>query len=87
MKQTRPIHEIAREIAEDWRKMKGGIWFGARPYLTAMHNLSTLDDRYGVETASTIISYFLSNAAYWRGETARRIKKELRAMLEKEDRT
>ena len=71
----RPLHEIAEEIVADWRP----IWFGAVPYVEAMRCLNTLDDHYGEDSARTIVSYFLGNAKTWRGETARRIKAELRS--------
>jgi hypothetical protein len=79
-KNTRPINEIAREILADW----GGwnkVYFGAVPYLEAMLRLNSVDDSYGVEDGKTQVIYFLSNAMTWRGETARRVKKELKAMI------
>ena len=74
---TRPIYEIATEIRETWRP----VWFGAVPYLRAMHDLETINDRYGEESGRTIVSYFLSNAKTWRGEDARRIKAEVKEMV------
>jgi hypothetical protein len=73
----RPIHEIAREIRADWKKP----YFGARPYLDAMQELDKITDKYVHEYASGIVLYFLANAATWRGETAKRVKAELNAML------
>ena len=74
---TRTLYNIALEIAGDWRP----VWFGARPYLDAMRYLTDIDDSYGQDDGRMIVAYFLSNAATWRGETARRIKAELKAML------
>jgi hypothetical protein len=74
---TRPISTIAREIAADWRKP----CYAAVPYLRAMYNLDTVNDTYGIDYARSIVRYFLANASSWRGETARRIKAELNAML------
>ena len=74
---TRPISTIAREIVADWRKP----FYAAAPYLRAMHNLNTVNDTYGIDYARSIVRYFLANASSWRGETARRIKAELNAML------
>jgi len=34
-----------------------------------------------MDSGDSIVRYFLSNASTWRGETARRVKKELNAML------
>lgn len=74
---VRAIWEIACDIRADWKK----IWFGAAPYLTAMREMDKITDDYGMDSAKSIVLYFLSNATTWRGETARRIKKELNAMV------
>lgn len=74
---TRPIREIAAEIRKDWKKP----YFGAVPYLTAMFTLNSIKDNYYYDTGSSIVGYFLANATTWRGETARRVKKELNQML------
>lgn len=75
---ARPLHEIAREISREWPKP----YFGAVPYLQAMRQLSTIaDNTYGADDARGIVLYFLSNAQTWKGETARRIKAELKAIL------
>jgi hypothetical protein len=37
-------------------------------------------DQFGLESGRTIILYFLANASAWRGEVARRIKKELKSL-------
>ena len=60
-----------------WKKP----YFGAVPYLQAMGTLGGLDDSYGLDDARSIARYFLANAGTWRGEDARRIKGELKAML------
>lgn len=73
---TRPLHEIAREIRRDWKPVN----YAAKPYLEAMYTLDGINDQYGLDSARSIVLYFLSNASSWRGETARRIKAELRAL-------
>ena len=75
--ESRPLYQIAQEIRKDWGNK---IYFGAVPYLQAMMSLSSIDDRYGMDSAKSIVLYFLSNAATWRGETAKRIKTELKQM-------
>lgn len=70
----RAISEIAAEIDEKWPKVSPA----ARPYLDAMYELETIDDKYLYDDAESIILYFLSNAAGWRGDDAKRIKKELK---------
>ncbi len=72
----RPIHVIAREIRGDWRK----VYFGAVPYLDAMGSLESIGENYGADSGRSIVLYFLANANTWRGETARRIKLELKAL-------
>jgi hypothetical protein len=88
---TRPLHEIADEIIADWPKgaARGTNFFDERntplhpagPYLYAMQSLYSVGDNYGLDTGRSCVLYFLSNAASWKGETARRIKAELREMV------
>jgi hypothetical protein len=74
--QTRPLSEIAREIRNDWKN----VYFGAKPYLDAMASLNTIADDYGCDSGVSIVLYFLCNAKAWKGETARRVKAELKAL-------
>ena len=74
---ARSLDVIAKEIRIDWRKP----YFGAVPYLQAMGELSSIDDKYGYDSARTVVRYFLSNASQWRGDNARRIKAELKILL------
>ena len=73
----RLLSAIAREIRADWTKP----YFGAVPYLDAMLSLRTMQDMYYSDTARSVVLYFLSNAATWKGDTARRVKAELKSML------
>ena len=73
----RPLYTIAREIRADWKKVSPY----AAPYLQAMSYLNSVDDNYILDSGRSIVSYFLANAGSWRGETAKRIKAELKAML------
>jgi len=75
--QNRSLSTIAREIRSDWKKP----YFGAVPYLDAMLSLNSIDDEYYYDSAETIVHYFLANAATYRGETAKRIKLELKSIL------
>ena len=72
----RPLHVIASEIRQDWKK----VYFGAVPYLDAMRSLDKITDNYYDDTAKSIVLYFLSNASTWRGEKAKAIKAELKKM-------
>ncbi len=81
---TRPLSEIADEIYALWRDKNGkpNVWYGAKPYLEAMASLNSITDKYGADDADDIVAYFLSNATTWRGDDAKRIKAELKAMLQ-----
>jgi hypothetical protein len=46
-----------------------------------MQYLTSIDDDYYLDSGRSVVLYFLSNAASWRGDDARRIKKELKEML------
>lgn len=78
MAETRELSTIAREIWNDWGDR---MYFGAKPYWEAMLTLSRVTDNYGLDSGRSIVVYFLANAGTWRGETARRIKAELKGMV------
>tara|TARA_B100000524_G_scaffold163977_1_gene83750 strand:- start:1409 stop:1633 length:225 start_codon:yes stop_codon:yes gene_type:complete len=73
----RSIKEIASEIETDWTKVN----FAALPYLDAMHSLDSVSDSYGLDSGQSVVAYFLANAGTWRGDRARALKAELKAML------
>ena len=73
----RPLYEIAREIRRDWTNVN----YAAVPYLSAMSELSSLNDKFIFDSGRSVVSYFLANASTWRGDTAKRVKAELKAML------
>ena len=72
---TAAIYEIAAEIHADWGAK---TYFGAKPYIEALHCMETAESAYGADSGRSIIAYFLANAGTWRGETAKLIKAELR---------
>jgi len=74
---ARALHEIAAEIRNDWKN----VHFAAAPYLEAMGTLRTVDESFGYDSGKSIVLYFLSNARGYRGETAKRVKAELKAMV------
>lgn len=74
---TRNLSTIASEIRQDWGSK---VNYAAKPYLSAMAGLDTINDSYGYDDARSIVLYFLSNASSWRGDNAKRIKAELKAM-------
>ncbi len=80
--EPRALHEIARDIRNNWRDKNGKprINYAAEPYLAAMAELGPISDMYGCDTGKSIVIYFLGNATTWRGDDARRIKAELKAL-------
>ena len=74
---ARLIKEIAQEIKSRWVKPSQF----ALPYLNAMLQLETINDKYYLDDADEIILYFLCNAGSFRGEDARRLKKELKDLV------
>ncbi len=77
MPQNRPIYEIACEIRQNWTKVN----FAAKPYLEAMASLDKVTDNYYADSGKSIVRYFLANAGSFRGDAAKRLKAELKAML------
>ena len=73
----RTVKAIAREISADWKKVN----YAAAPYLDAMGDLNSVDDDYGYDCGRSVVLYFLSNASSYRGDTARKLKAELRGMV------
>jgi hypothetical protein len=77
MTEARSLETIAREIRKDWGSK---LNYAARPYLDAMACLDKITDSYGCDSGKSVVLYFLSNASAWRGETAKRVKAELKKM-------
>jgi len=73
----RSLHTIANEIELDWEKVN----YAARPYLDAMKSLDKITDNYYLDSAKSVVLYFLSNASSWRGDIARKTKVELKTMI------
>lgn len=73
---NRPLYEITADIRRDWKRP----YFGAVPYLDAMGSLNSIEDNFYEDSGQSVVLYFLANAGSWRGETARRVKAELKRM-------
>lgn len=73
----RKIYEIAREIRLFWPKP----YFGAVPYLEAMYTLTDKNSKYFEDSADSIVRYFLANAQTFKGEAAKSLKAELKAII------
>ena len=46
-----------------------------------MRSLNTIDDVYVMDTGESVVMYALANLTYWRGDTARQVKAELKDHL------
>lgn len=71
------LNVIAAEIKADWKNVSPAAF----PYLKAMQSLESINDMYYADKASSIVAYFLCNAGTWRGEVAKRVKLELKALI------
>lgn len=76
--QVRPICTIARDIQREWGSK---VNYAAKPYLNAMLSLSSVNDKYALDDGKSIVLYFLSNASAFRGEKAKALKAELKALV------
>jgi len=72
----RALSAIARDIRANWPKVN----YAAKPYLDAMAQLGSINDKFYADSAKDVVLYFLANAGSWRGEDAKRIKAELKKM-------
>lgn len=79
MDKKRTFQQIARDVKSTWMN----VYFGAVPYLEALLTLDTTDPEalYRIETAGDITRYFLANAQTFRGADARRLKEELKTLI------
>jgi hypothetical protein len=76
-KEFRPISGIAEEIRQDWKTIK---WETA--YLVPLFHVNKLTDTYIFPNAGkSLILSFLCNCSGWKGDTAKRIKNELKEMI------
>lgn len=76
----RPLYEIAEDIRQDYRSKGKPVYFAAAPYVDAMASLNQVTDSYGYDSGRSVVAYAISNLSYWRGETAQRVKAELKAI-------
>lgn len=79
-----PLNRIASIIVQDWKKTsKNGVNYAAKPYLSAMMTLDTIESNYIADSGREIVMYFLSNATTWKGPVAKEIKAHLNTLLKK----
>ena len=74
--EVRALSVIMKEVKAEWKKP----YFSAVPYIEALSELNSIKDKYGMDDARSLVLYFLANSQTWRGDTARRIKAELKQM-------
>jgi len=74
--ENRSIRAIALDIKKEWVKVN----YAANPYLDAMLELDSINDKYYLDSAKSVVLYFLSNASSFRGEKAKALKAELKAL-------
>ena len=75
--ENRSISSIAYDIKKSWAKP----YFGAKPYLDAMTQLHSINDKYIFDDARSVIMYFLANASTFRGNDAKVLKLELKNLM------
>jgi hypothetical protein len=73
----RPLSEITREIRKDWKPM----YRPAEAHFEAFEYADNVNQMYGMDSVKSEICYFLGNAQTWKGDVARRIKLELKALV------
>lgn len=83
----RPVNIVAAEIDAAFREIRRNLnpvpsWVNhCLPYVSAMLELKSFSQFYGLDRGAEIGRRFLSNAQPWRGEQARRIKAEINEAL------
>lgn len=82
---VRHINTIAAEVSTLWitNGASRNVKNLAKPYLEAMMEIRTVRDTYGLESGDEVVRQFLTSAKNWRGDDARRIKAELKHILER----
>jgi len=76
----RPIYQIAREIQADWKNI--GPYYDYLKPLFIYNKIDEADPKLGFKGAArSAVQSFLCNCSTWKGETAKRIKMELKEML------
>lgn len=67
---------LVKAIKADWKNVN----YAAKPYLDAMACLGSVNEPYYEDSGKSVVLYFLANAGSWRGEVAKAVKAELKAM-------
>lgn len=80
---SRPLAAVAAEIVKDYEVKGKPVYFAAKPYVDAMRYMPTTDlgGKFYEDDAEGIVIRLLGNLTTWRGETATRVKSELKAAV------
>jgi hypothetical protein len=76
---SRPLYQIAQDIEQECSSKDWYVY--AEAYVTPMQSLVSIEDNYFDDTAKSIVAYALCNLTSWRGDKAREVKAELKALL------
>lgn len=74
--ERRPLYAIANDIRRDWKNVN----YAAKPYLSAMAGMGDINESFGWDSGKETVLRFLCNAGSWRGDVAKQIKAELKAL-------
>ena len=77
----RQIYQIAEDIVKDWKNPH----YSAMPYLVVMRRIRTPEEQYMRETGRSIVEYFLENSKSYTGPSAKKLKQELKDLLQETD--
>lgn len=74
----RTLTEIALEIENDWKPIRNQA---AKEALSCMKKMGLITEPFGADpNGYAVVGTFLVHSIGWRGDTPRRIKKELREL-------
>jgi len=76
------LGQLAEMIQDDLADQGKEMYFGAVPYIDALSTMDSMDDRYGADSAQSVVAYALSNLQTYKGAKARAIKAELKKRLD-----
>lgn len=77
---ARTLREIAEDIFRTWPPVRAREH--AEPYMKTMRLITSVSDKVGIDDGRHVVLHFLANATGWKGPDARRVKKELRGLLD-----
>ncbi len=79
MQRHKSLSQYANEILSDWPNPPEHV----RERLIALQSVDQITGYYDLDTVKSIVLYVLAGMGGWRGETAKKIKKELNDICKK----